>query len=527
MKGSSIRYLWPYLANRRWWWIGCFAYAIIGASASAFSPFLLGQAIDQLRGGVQLEALLLYASGILGLAITQAIFRYLLRMLTGDMAATVSYEMSQDLFARLLVLDKQSFDDYGSADLLSRATSDFIYIWRFFSAGFQMMLHALVLMVIGCILMAIASPLLAAIVFGFVALTILSQVRLGRLLEASFKVVQQEMAGLSAFAQEHLTTVRMVKAYSQEQQVTAAFTDANERYAQSNLSFVLRSGLIAPIPGVVVRLTTAIVLALGGAMVISGQLTLGQFVQFIVYLGLLSNAAVQISAAYERLQQGAAAAGRIAEVLLREPRIVDTPEAISPQIKGAVAMHGAGVRAGGRWILHDIDFEAPAGSVVGIVGPTGAGKSTLLGLIARVQDPHAGSVEIDGADIRTLKLDTLRRSMAIVPQETLLFGMSLRDNITLGTMCRTRMSSAPSRPPGSPGISSSSRNGFKRRSASVARRFRAARSSAPRSPAPWFVIHGFCCSTTRSPASTPKRRRRSSLASPATAAGRPLSSRSI
>jgi ATP-binding cassette subfamily B protein len=287
-------------------------------------------------------------------------------------------------------------------------------------------------MVIGCILMAIASPLLAAVVFGFLTITILAQVRLGRLLENSFNIVQQEMAHLSAFAQEHLTTVRMVKAYNQEQQVTSAFADSNERYAQSNLSFVLRSGLIAPIPGVVVRLTAAIVLAVGGALVINNQLTLGQFVQFIIYLGLLSNAAIQISAAYERLQQGAAAAGRIAEVLLREPRIADAPDAVSPEIKGAVTMQNAGVRASGRWVLHDIDLEVPAGSVVGIVGPTGSGKSTLLGLLARVQDPQAGSVSVDGIDLRSMKLDSLRRALAIVPQETLLFGMSLRDNITLG-----------------------------------------------------------------------------------------------
>ena len=432
MKGSNIRYLMPYLANRRWWWIGCFVYALFSGSASAFSPFLLGQAIDELRRGVQLPLLLLYASGILGLAVLLALFRYLLRMLTGDMAATVSYEMSRDFFARLLILDKHTLDEFGSGDLLSRATGDFIYVWRFFSAGFQMMLHAVVLMIIGCVLMASASPLLAAIVFGFLALTILAQVRLGRVLQASFKVVQQEMAHLSAFAQEHLTTVRMIKAYNQEQQVSAAFADANQQYAHSNLQFVLRSGLIAPIPGVVVRLTAAIVLAVGGTLVIGGDLTLGQFVQFIVYLGLLSNAAVQISSAYERLQQGAAATGRIAEVLLREPRIADTPDAVATEITGAVKMEGVGVRASGRSILHDIDFEVPAGSVVGIVGPTGAGKSTLLSLIARVQDPQVGRVLVDGVDLRSIRLDDFRQALAIVPQETLLFGMSIRDNITLG-----------------------------------------------------------------------------------------------
>ncbi len=432
MKGSSIRYLWPYLRGRYRWLIGCLFFAIVGASASAFSPFVLGHAIDELQHGVRLPVLLLYALGLLSLAATLAIFRYLLRMLTGDMAATVSYEMSRDFFARLLILDQQTYADYGSGDLLSRATIDFIYIWRFFSAGFQMMLHSLVLVVIGCVLMASASPLLAAIVFGFLVVTIFAQLRLGRVLESSFDHVQREMAHLSAFAQEHLTTVRMVKAYNQEPQVVHAFDSANDRYAEGNLKFTLRSGMISPIPGTAVRLTTALVLAIGGTEVISGLLTVGQFVQFIVYLGLLSNAAVQISSAYERLQQGAAATGRIAEVLLREPRIGDAPDARRPKIEGAVSMHGVSFRAAGRSILHDIDFDVPVGSTVGIVGSTGAGKSTLLGLIARVQDPSNGQVLVDGNDVRSLALNTLRGALAIVPQETLLFTMSLRDNITLG-----------------------------------------------------------------------------------------------
>jgi ATP-binding cassette subfamily B protein len=432
MRGSGVRYLWPYIAGRHGWLVGCVVYAVIGASASAYSPYLLGRAIDELKGGVRLPVLAAFAAGLLALAATLATFRYLLRMLTGQMAATVSYEMSQDMFARLLVFDQRNYAFYGTGDLLSRATSDFIPIWRFFSAGFQMMLHSFVLLIVGCVLMALASPMLAAVVFGCLVATMVAQLFLGPLLERSSDRVQRDISALSAFAQEHLTTVRMFKAYGQEGQVVDAFNATNDRYARSNLRFMLRSGLISPIPGAVVRLSAALVLAVGGALVIRGALTIGQLVQFVVYITLLSNAAVQISAAFERLLQGAAAASRIAEVLRHEPHVKDAPDASDPPVRGAVAMRGVGVRAGGRWVLQDINFEAPAGATIGVVGPTGAGKSTLLSLIARVQDPHEGQVLIDGVDVRSMKLDTLRRSLAIVPQETFLFGMSLRDNITLG-----------------------------------------------------------------------------------------------
>ncbi|MDP9382787.1 MAG: ABC transporter ATP-binding protein/permease [Chloroflexota bacterium] len=432
MRGSGIKYLWPYISGRRMWLIGCLVYAVIGASASAYSPYLLGRAVDELKGGVRLPVLAAYAAGLLALAATLATFRYLLRMLTGKMAAAVSYEMSRDMFARLLVLDQRNYAFFGTGDLLSRATSDFIPVWRFFSAGFQMMLHSFVLLVVGCFLMANASPLLAVLVFGCLVVTMVAQLFLGPVLERSSDQVQRDISDLSAFSQEHLTTVRMFKAYGQEAPVADAFSATNERYARSNLRFMLRSGLISPIPGAVVRLTAALVLAVGGALVIRGQLTIGQLVQFIVYITLLSNAAVQVSSAFERLLQGGAAAGRIAEVLRHEPHVKDVPGASDVPIQGAVAMRGVSARAGGRWALRNIDFEVPAGSTVGVVGATGAGKSTLLSLIARVQDPYEGEVLIDGQDIRRIKLDALRRSLAIVPQETFLFGMSLRDNITLG-----------------------------------------------------------------------------------------------
>jgi len=432
MKGSGIRYIWPYLARRRGWLFGCAVFALISGTSSAFGPFLLGRAVDELRRGVRLPVLIGYCVGILLLASTVALFRYLLRMLTGKIAATVSYEMSQDYFAQLLRLDQRNYAYFGRGDLLSRGTSDFIYVWRFFSAGFQMMANALVLLTVGIILMALASLELAAVVFVCLVAVLTAQLFMGPILEASFDRVQHDMGEVSSFAQEHLTTVRMIKAYGQETQAVRAFATTNDRYADSNLKFMVRSGIISPIPGMVVKLSAALVLALGGALVINGSLSLGQLVQFIVYLGLLSMAAIQISSAYERAQQGAAASGRIATVLNHSPHVLDAPGAEERQIKGAVSVHGAGLRMGDNWILRNLDFDAPAGSTIGVVGATGSGKSSLLSLIARVQDPTEGQVLIDGADLRTIKLASLRKSLAVVPQESFLFEMSLRDNITLG-----------------------------------------------------------------------------------------------
>jgi ATP-binding cassette subfamily B protein len=429
LRGSGLRFLLPYAQPYRNQLLLGTLYALIGASASAFSPALLGIAIDELRAGLRVEVIGRYALGLVGLAVTLAFFRYNLRMLTGRVAVGVSYTMGQDLFARLLQLDQRTLRDFGTGDLLSRGTSDFIYVWRFFSAGLQMSAHAIFLLLIGCALMALSSPLLAGIVVFMLVVSVATQLGLGGRVEAAFERVQRELGRSSAFAQEHINAARMLAAYGQEPPAIAAFARASAAYARENMRYVLISNAIIPLPNLVVRVAAALVLAFGGAMIINGELSIGQYVQFIVYLGLLSNAATQLSRAFERLQQGSAAAGRIGAVLHRRPRVADAPAPLAPPIRGDLRFQGVGVRYGEHWVLRDITFDVPAGSTLGIVGATGAGKSTLLGLLTRVYDPDAGQVLLDGNDLRTIELAHLRRAVGYVPQEALLFGLPLRENI--------------------------------------------------------------------------------------------------
>ena len=186
MKDSGLQFLLPYMRPYRRHLLLGTLYALIGAGANAFSPTLLGWGIDALTGGIRPAVLGAYALGLVGLAILVALFRYLLRMLTGEIAAGITYRMSQDLFHRLLLFDKETRQQYGTGDLLARGTSDFIYIWRFYSAGFQMSMHALFLLLIGCALMALTSVPLAVMVVVMLTLSILLQVRLGRIMERKF-----------------------------------------------------------------------------------------------------------------------------------------------------------------------------------------------------------------------------------------------------------------------------------------------------------------------------------------------------
>lgn len=434
MQRQGLRFLLPYMRPyRNALIIGTF-YAMIGAGASAFSPTLLGWGIDDLTDGIDAQKLALYAIGLIVLSMIVAVLRYLLRMLTGDIAAGVSYRMSQDLYHRLLLFDYETRQKYGTGDLLSRATNDFIYIWRFYSAGFQMAMHSLFLLLIGASLMAVTSPALAGLVVGMLAISIFAQMRLGNILERAFARVQAETGKLSAFSQEHLNAVRMLTAYAQEKAVGNRFREANKVFVQQNMNFIVRSGLISPLPSLMVRVAATIIVLVGGLFIINDELTVGQYVQFIIYLNLLNAGAQQITDAFERLQQGSAAAGRVGEVLHLLPKINDAPNAGEPTLQGGIRFDHVSVYAEEqeRWILRDINLDIPPGATVGIVGPTGAGKSMLISLLGRIYDPDEGAVYLDGHDLRAIKLTALRRNVVYVLQETLLFSMPLRGNIALG-----------------------------------------------------------------------------------------------
>ncbi len=434
MQPSGLKFLLPYMRpyyGDLGWGV---LYALLSAGAGAISPTVLGWAVDELTNGIDQLSLALYSFILIILALILAFFRYQLRMLTGHMAAGITYRMNQDVFERLLLFDQETRQQFGTGDLLSRATNDFIHIWKFYSASFQMAMHAFILLALGCALMALTSPMLATLIVVMLVISIIVQVKVRRFVHNAFVEVQEVMGDISEFTREHLNTAKMLTAYAQEDAAVQAFRELNQKYIRKNLKFVMLAGAISPLPAFMVRMAATLVIGVGGLFIINEQLTVGVYVQFIVYLTLLNTAAMYLTGAFERTQQGSAAGERIQDILARWPKIVDEPDAIDVPLRGDVRFEGVGVKAEDDhlWILRDINIYIPAGQTLGIVGPTGSGKSMLLSLLGRIRDPEEGRVCLDGHDLRHLKLDTLRKNVVYVPQETLLFGMPLRDNIALG-----------------------------------------------------------------------------------------------
>ncbi|GIV92280.1 MAG: hypothetical protein KatS3mg056_0989 [Chloroflexus sp.] len=250
-----------------------------------------------------------------------------------------------------------------------------------------------------------------------------------------FHRVQDQFGVLSTRAQENFAGIRTVKAFAQEEAEIAVFTADNERYRDLNLRYVLLSGALWPAMTLCLGLISALILLVGGQMVAAGTLTIGELVQFNAYLALLAFPMIILGWMVNLFQQATASLERLSDILRRQPLITSPATPRLPAGEGEIEFRGVGVRAGHsdqQWLLRDLSFRVPAGTVLAIVGATGAGKTTLINLLGRVRDPDVGQVLVDGIDIRDLDLAALRRMIGYVPQESFLFSIPLRENIGFG-----------------------------------------------------------------------------------------------
>jgi ATP-binding cassette subfamily B protein len=454
------RALWPYRLS-----LACGLFFVLAGAGFTLSwPWLLRQAIDGLVSGEAAERLPWQALGVVALAAGEAISRFTARYQIIAVSRRAEFDLRERLFAHLLRLDALFYQQARTGDLMARATNDLSAVRQLLGPGIQNLFNTLVLFGAALALMASVSLKLAlgaalllppiSLVFGLFR---------GRI-EARYTSVQAQFAAINAQAEENLAGIRVVKAYAQEEREIGAFRRASLAYVERQMEQIRLSGLLWPLMSVLSGTATVMLLYVGGRDVAEGRLTLGQFVQFGAYLSMLTWPMVALGWTMNLFQQGFAALRRVEAVLQAEPRIVDAtgdgrrtadgdpvgaqfiaPSAEAPMaegpmngapamtpVRGAIEYQGIGLRLGGTWLLRDCSFSLPAGGFLGVVGPTGSGKSLLLALLARLYDPTEGRILLDGRELRDWPLATLRRAVGFVPQETLLFSKSLRDNVALG-----------------------------------------------------------------------------------------------
>jgi ATP-binding cassette subfamily B protein len=437
------------------------ACVIVTTGVSLVAPRILGLAIDDLTKGVTARKLALYGTLLLGVAVVGGVFRFLMRRVLTGVSRDIEYDMRNDFFAHLQALPLSYFQAHRTGDLMSRATNDLNAVRMMIGPAVMYASNTVLGFVVALGLMIAIDArltLFALIPLPFVSISVKY---FGGVIHKRFEQIQAQLSEVSAVAQEALSGVRVVRAYRQEAAEIERFRQVNEEYLRRNRQLVIVQGLFFPCMSLFLGLGAMVVIWMGSRDVIQGRITLGQFVAFHAYLMLLSWPMIAFGWVTNMLQRGMASWKRMLEVLDAEPAIADVrlkPDATTSgerasslsrtsDIRGEIEFRDLTFAYGEAIVLSHISVHIEAGQTVALVGPTGSGKSTLIGLLARLHDPPPNTVFVDGVDVRTLPLDTLRGAIGFVPQEPFLFSDTLADNVAFGLDARSAGGGSGTNPP--------------------------------------------------------------------------------
>jgi ATP-binding cassette subfamily B protein len=428
---STFRRLLGFLRphRRALWGSLVFAWAAMGMTV--LIPWLIGRAVDVIEAGDR-DAILPIVGVIVAAAVLRLGLTMVRRIVAGRVSLAVEFDLRQRLYNHLQRLELGFFDTQQTGQLMSRATVDLQAIRFFLGYGLIFFSQSLLTVVAAGTVMFFINPWLAAIALAPTPFVILTAVRFTRQSRPAMQEVQQRMAEMTAEAEESVTGVRVVKAFAQEDQQLARFQGSVSRLFDQSIKSTRIQAFFSPIIGALPQIGTAAVLLLGGIAVINGNLDLGEFTAFYTYMIILASPMRMVGMALGMGQRAIAAGNRLFELLDRDPEIT-SPEGAPPLPagKGEVSLESVSLRYSPETpgALRGIDLEVPGGARVALVGPSGSGKTSLVSLIARLYDPTEGSISVDGADLKSIEVGSLRSQMAYVSEDSFLFADTVAGNI--------------------------------------------------------------------------------------------------
>jgi ATP-binding cassette subfamily B protein len=408
-------------------------FILCSMSFGLFVPYMVGQAIDDLRAGVTREKIIYYPLVILGINIASGIFLFLQRRVLINMSRHIEFDMRQDFYAALVGQSLGYFQNNRVGDLMARATNDLAAVRQIVGPMILYSFQAIFALAISLPIMLNISVKLTLLLLIPMPLVSLTVKYLGDQIHRRFEKIQGFFSDITARAQENLTGVRVIRAYAQEDAEIEKFQELNREYAQRNLQLVKYSAAMRPLLFFFIGLGFVIIVAVGVPMAVRREITAGDFTAFMLYLQRMIWYLIALGYVVNLYQRGTASLKRFNEILEAEPSIKDEPGVTErPAIRGSIEFRGLNFAYNGKPVLQNIDLEIESGKTVALVGRTGSGKSTLVSLIPRLLDAPAGTVLVDGVPVREYPLEQLRRSIGFVPQETFLFSDTLAANIAFG-----------------------------------------------------------------------------------------------
>jgi len=431
---KNLRPLLPYFKKYRWGFALGGVCVLLNNGIWILFPLVIRGAFDALNQGVTRHKLITYSLLILAVAGAKGIFQFLTRWIVIGISRNVEFDMRNDLFRHLERLSLSYYQRTRTGDIMARCTNDLNAVRMLLGPAVMYSANTIVFTTGALFFMWHINHRLT--MYAFLPLPIVSITiqYFGRKIHERFERIQAMFSEISARAQENFSGARVIRAYVQEEAEIAQFETANLEYVGRSLKLVRLMGMLWPTLETMLGLAIVMVLWLGGRQVLSGSMTLGGFVAFNTYMVQLTWPIIALGWVINLFQRGTASMGRINEIFEEQPEIVDDPAVVDAdlQVRGEIEFRNLSFAYDGHDVLHNINLRVPAGSSLAIVGPTGSGKTSLVSLIPRIYDSASGSVLIDGRPIREFPLETLRRSIGFVPQETFLFSDTVRENIAFG-----------------------------------------------------------------------------------------------
>ena len=408
--------------------------------ATVLIPYLTGRAIDSVSKGHR-DQLIVWAIAIIAAGLARLGLSASRRLVAGRVSLLVEVDLRDRLYGALQALELAFFDRQQTGQLMSRATVDLQSVRFFLGYGLIFIAQSILTIALAAVAMFALQPPLAALALAPVPLVVVIAWMYGRRSRPALQEAQQRIAELTAEAEENVSGVRVVKAFAQEERQLARFEHSVTRVFDQQMYATKIQARYTPLISFLPNLGLALILLVGGRDVIHGSLTIGQFTAFYAYLLMLISPMRTLGYMLSAAQRATASGARIFQVLDRAPRITSPENAPPlPDGPGRVSLRDVGLTFDGaaQPALRDVDLEIEPGRTVALVGAMGSGKTALVSLLPRLYEASEGSVRIDGADVRSVELHSLRKAIALVTDDPFLFSATIHDNIAYARADATR-----------------------------------------------------------------------------------------
>ncbi len=431
---KSLATIWPYLRRYQNGLSLGIASLVVKDLLAVALPVVIKQGVDSLKAGFQIRIVLELAALLIGLALLKGFFQYWMRVIIIGISRDIEFDLRNDLFRHLVKLSQDFYARYRTGDIMARSTNDLNAVRMMLGPGIMYWTETSITLLLSMAVMLhtdVRLTLMSLLPAPFVSLAV---VFFGRRIHKRFEHIQKMFSEISSRVQENLAGVRVVRAYAQEKPEVEQFERLNIEYVRENVGLARLQGVFMPLLQAFIGFTFLLVMWSGGRQLLAGRITLGSFVMFNTYMGMLIWPMIAFGWVVNLMQRGTASLNRINEILYEKPTIA-RPLGQVPRAGEApanVSFENVVVDFSGRAALSDLNLAISAGETVAIVGHTGSGKTTLVNLIPRLFDSTAGTVRVGGVNVRRYDPEELRREIGFVPQETFLFSASLAENIAWG-----------------------------------------------------------------------------------------------